>query len=90
MFSVESRYLLYRGNGRKRVYRRVGECYRDNCVLERDRFGGGGLMLWEDISYGHITPLIVIDGSLTDQRYVDVFVRPVVVPFVHQLNVISQ
>ena len=30
MFSDESRYLLYRADGRQRVYRRNGERYRDN------------------------------------------------------------
>ena len=38
MFSDESRYLLYRADGRQRVYRRNGERYRDNCLVERDRF----------------------------------------------------
>ena len=64
MFSDESRYmyLLYRADGRQRVYRRNGESYRDNCLVERDRFGGGALMVWVGISYGHRTPLVFIDG----------------------------
>ena len=37
MFSDESRYLLHRADGRQRVYRRNGERYRDNCLVERDR-----------------------------------------------------
>ena len=90
MFSDESRYLLYRADGRQRVYRRNGERYRDNCLVERDRFGGGALMVWAGISYGHRTPLVFIDGPLTAQRYVDVILRPVVVPFVRQRNVTFQ
>lgn len=90
MFSDESRYLLYRSDGRQRVYRRVGERFRDNCLAEVDRFGGGGLMVWAGISHGHRTPLVFIDGRLTAQRYVDVILRPVVVPFVRQHNVTFQ
>ena len=90
MFSDESRYLLYRADGRQRVYRRNGERYRDNCLVERDRFGGGALMVWAAISYGHRMPLVFIDGPLTAQRYVDVILRPVVVPFVRQHNVTFQ
>ena len=90
MFSDESRYLLYRPDGRQRVYRRNGERYRDNCLVERDRFGGGALMVWAGISYGHRTPLVFIDGPLTAQLYVDVILRPVVVPFVRQHNVTFQ
>ena len=80
MFSDESRYMLYRADGRQRVYRRNGERYRDNRLVERDRFGGG-------ISYGHRTPLVFIDGPLTAKRCVDVILRPVVVPLVRQHNV---
>ena len=64
MFSDESRYLLYRADCRQRVYRRNGECCRDNCLVGRDRFGGGVLMVWAGISYGHRTPLVFIDGPL--------------------------
>ena len=45
MFSDESRYLLYRPDGRQRVYKRNGERYRDNCLVERDQFGDGSLMM---------------------------------------------
>ena len=47
-------------------------------------------MVWAGISYGHRTPLVFIDGSLTAQRYVDVVLRPVVVPYVRQHNVTFQ
>ena len=69
MFSDESRFLLYRADGRRRVYRRDGERIRDNCVDGVDRFGGGGLIVWAGIAYGHRTPMVFIDGRLTVQRY---------------------
>ena len=47
-------------------------------------------MVWAGISYDHRTPLVFIDGPLTAQRYVDVILRPVVVPFVRQHNVTFQ
>ena len=90
MFFDESRYLLYRADGRQRVYRRNGERYRDNCFVEHDRFRGGALMVWAGISYGHRTPLVFIDGPLTAKRCVDVILRPVVVPLVLQHNVTFQ
>ena len=72
------------------MYRCNGERYRDNCLVERDRFGGGALVVWSGISYGHRTPLVFIDGPLTAQRYIDVILRPVVVPYVRQHNVTFQ
>ena len=90
MFSDESRFLLYGADGHRRVYRRDGERFRDNCVDEVDRFGGGGLMVWAGIAYGHRTPMVFIDGRLTAQRYVDLILRPVVVPLICQHDVTFQ
>ena len=61
MFSDESRFLLYRADGHRRVYRRDGERFPDSCVDEVDRFGGGWLMVWASIAYGHRTPMVFID-----------------------------
>jgi hypothetical protein len=44
---------------------RRGERFADACVLERDRFGGGSVMVWGGISHGLKSPLIVITGNLT-------------------------
>jgi hypothetical protein len=53
---------LFRPDGRRRVYRRRGERFADACVLERDRFGGGSVMVWGGISHGLKSPLIVTAG----------------------------
>jgi hypothetical protein len=50
---------------------RRGERFADACVLERDRFGGGSVMVWGGISHRLKSPLIVITGNLTDVRYRD-------------------
>ena len=36
LFTDESRFTLYRADGRRRVYRRRGERFADACVVERD------------------------------------------------------
>ena len=38
-------------------------------------------MVWGRISFRHRTPLIVIDGTLTAQCYINEVLRPAVVPF---------
>ena len=38
LFSDESRFNLSHHDGRIRVFRRSGECFSDNCHIERDRF----------------------------------------------------
>jgi hypothetical protein len=51
-FTDESRFTLFRPDGRPHVYRHRGERFADACVLERDRFGGGSAMVWGGISHG--------------------------------------
>ena len=52
LFTDESRFTLYRADGRRRVYRRRGERFADACVVERDRLGGGSVMVWGGIAHG--------------------------------------
>ena len=68
LFPDESRLSLQRGDGRVRVYRRRNERYADCCVLERDRFGGGGS---------------AIDGNLNAQRYCDDILAHHTIPLFH-------
>ena len=90
LFSDESRYLLYRSDGRRRVYRLRNGRFTDSCVSEVDRFGGGGVMVWGGICHGCKTPLGFIEGILTAIRYRDTILSHVVVPFVQQNNLIFQ
>jgi len=84
LFTDESRFTLFRPDGRQRVYRRQGERFVDACVVERDRFGGGSIMIWGGIAHGLKTPLIVLRENLTGIRYRDQILQPVVVPFLQQ------
>ena len=43
-----------------------------------------GVMVWGAISLDSGTPLVVITGTLTEQRYVDDILRPVLLPFLLQ------
>ena len=46
-FTDESRFTLFRPDGRRRVYRRRKERFADAYVLERDMFGGCSVMVCE-------------------------------------------
>ena len=45
LFSDEARFNVSHADGRVRVFRRKRERFAPNCVLERDRFGGGSVMV---------------------------------------------
>lgn len=82
VFSDESRFQLYRNDGRRRVYRRRGERFTEQCVRQVDRFGGGSVMVWGAIRSGWKSALVIVDGALNAQHYRDVILAPHVVPYV--------
>ena len=53
------------------MYRRRNEIYAQCCVRERDRFGGGSVMVWGGIIGNVKTDLVVVQGNLNAQRYVN-------------------
>jgi transposase len=58
VFSDESRFNVSNADGRSRLYRCLRERFADNSVLERDRFGGGGEMVWGAINLNFRSQLI--------------------------------
>ncbi len=80
LFTDESRFSLYRADGRQCVWRCVGERFADVNVVNWVAHGGGGVMVWASVCYGQQTQKHVIDGILNAQRYRDEILRPIVVP----------
>ena len=76
LFTDESLFHLDSSGGRSRVYRRVGERYADACVIQRQSFGGGRVMVWGSITAHGRTPLVVVAGNLTSMRYRNAIVQP--------------
>ena len=89
LFTDESRFTFYRADGR-RVYRHRGERFADACVVERDRFWGGFVMVWGGIAHGIKSRFIIVAGNMTAVRYRDEILRSVAVPLVQQRNLILQ
>ena len=81
VFSDESRFNLSHHDGRIRVFRRRGERFADNCLIERDRSGGGSVMVWGGIMGRRKTNLIVVQGNLSAQGYIIQILQPEAIPF---------
>ena len=84
LFFDESWFSLSHHDGRIRVFRRRGERFADNCLIERDRFGGGSVMVWGGIMSRRKTNLIVVQGSLNAQGYINQILQPEAVPFLQR------
>lgn len=82
LWTDESRFCLDFNDGSRRVWRKKNERFKDCCVAEHDRFGGGSVMVWAGISYGGSTDLYVIrNRSLTGVRYRDEILVPIIRPY---------
>ncbi len=90
LFTDESRFSLYRADGRQRVWQSVGERFADVNVVVWVAHGGGGVMVWAGVCYGQQTQMHFIEGILNAQRYRDEILRPIVVPFIHDHHLMLQ
>ncbi len=81
LFMDESRFSLYRADGRQCLWRHVGERFADVKVVDRVAHGGSGVMVWAGVCYGQRTQVHFIDGILNAQRYREEILRPIFVPF---------
>lgn len=81
LFTDESRFNLSFADGRIRVWRRAGERLDPANVIQRDRYGGGSVMVWAGICQHGKTELVTIAGNLNAVRYCNEIVEPVVIPF---------
>lgn len=80
VFADESRFTLMGNDGRQRVRRRVGERLIPACVAPT--FGGRrpSVMAWGAIHHGGKSQLVIVDGTLRMDGYVDIL-RNQMLPF---------
>ena len=81
LFSDESRFNVSLADGRARIWRRPRERFADCCVMERDPYGAGSVMIWGGICGNQKTRLLVIRNNLTARRYIDDVLTPEVIPY---------
>ena len=58
----------------------------ENNIVERDRYGGGSVMIWGGILVCHSgkTELVTVNGRLNARRYCDEITIPVVIPILQR------
>ncbi|GIY13323.1 transposable element Tcb1 transposase [Caerostris darwini] len=64
LWSDESRFTLFRSDGRVWVWRLPGERLLPECVVPTVKFSGGGLMVWACFSWYGAGPLVKVDGAM--------------------------
>ena len=73
IFTDESRFTLYRNDGRTYVRRRVGEALLPECIASTVKFGGGGgVMVWGALIARGPDLLKPVRDNLNGVRYIDI------------------
>ncbi|GFU99078.1 uncharacterized protein TNCV_1227921 [Trichonephila clavipes] len=83
--SDESRFNLSSDDNRVRVWRPLGEHLNPAFALQLHTVPTAGVMVWGAIAYNTRSPLVLICGTMTAQRYVHTILQPLVLPFMQRL-----
>ncbi|KAK7099837.1 hypothetical protein V1264_022885 [Littorina saxatilis] len=91
LFSDEKRFCLEPGDGRVRIWRRPGQRFANNNILQHDRWGGASVMKWGAIGVNQRVGPVVFQNigqgrrnGVNADRYINQVLRPYVVPFVQR------
>ncbi|CAB4382599.1 unnamed protein product [Rhizophagus irregularis] len=72
VWSDESRFALFESDGRVKVWRRAGDAYNKDCIQPTVKFGGGSVMFWGYFGWHGVRPLVVVEGNMDSDKYVNV------------------
>ncbi|GFU23201.1 transposable element Tc3 transposase [Trichonephila clavipes] len=79
LFTDESRFSLSRDSHRILIWRERGSRNHPSNTIERDRYGGRGVLVWGGIMLGSHTDLHIFDaGSVNGTRYCNEILLPYV------------
>ncbi|GFU05064.1 transposable element Tcb2 transposase [Trichonephila clavipes] len=85
VFSDESRFNLSSDDNRVRGWRPRGERLNPAFAFQRHTAHTAGVMVWGAIAYNTRSPLVLIRGTMTAQRYVRDILQPHVLPLMQRL-----
>ncbi|GFU22118.1 transposable element Tcb2 transposase [Trichonephila clavipes] len=79
LFTDESRFSLSSDSHRILIWRERGSRNHSSNIIERDRYGGRGVLVWGGIMLGSRTDLHIFDaGSVNGTRYCNEIILPYV------------
>lgn len=70
IWSDESRFELFKGDGKKWVWRKPHEKYDIDCLIPTVKFNQG-VMVWGCFTKNGLGPLVKLEGKITAQIYID-------------------
>jgi len=84
VFSDESRFVLFSNDSPKRVWRKVDERYKKDCLIPTVK-QSAGVMVWGCFCKDKVGPLVFIEGTITGERYLQLL-NDYLLPFLRELG----
>ncbi|KFM75446.1 Transposable element Tcb2 transposase, partial [Stegodyphus mimosarum] len=85
VFSDESRFNLGSDDNSVRVWRARGERLNPAFALQRHMSATAGVIVWGATGYNTWSPLVLLRGTMTAQRYIHEILQPHVLPLMQRL-----
>ncbi|KAA3669793.1 uncharacterized protein DEA37_0002337 [Paragonimus westermani] len=84
IWSDESRFTLFKADGRETCFRRVGERFHPNCIQPTVKYGGGSIMFWSYFTSSGTGPLVKCSNHMTSAEYRQILENELV-PFLPEM-----
>ena len=72
LWSDEMKINLFRSDGFKLMWRRLGEEYKDQCVMPTVKHGGENIMVWGCMSVAGVGELHFTEGNMNFNMYCEI------------------
>ena len=72
VFSDESKFNLYKSDGRTYVQRSMGEALDPKCMQQTVKHGGGNVMVWGAFTFLCVSPIVQINHQMKAVDYVNI------------------
>lgn len=69
IWSDESRFTLFKSDGRNSVWRRIGERFQYDCVIPTVKYDGGSIMFWSYFTAQGTGPLVKCSNHMNSEEY---------------------
>jgi len=85
IFSDESRYLIFKNDAHKLVWRRCDEKYKQDCLAPTVK-NSDGVMVWGCFCKDRMGPLILVDGNINAAKYIQILDEHLL-PYLQELGI---
>ena len=72
IWSDECKIELWQGSRDRRIRRTSSERFNQDCIAPTMKHGGGSLMVWACFCWDKLGPIVVVEGSMDRQKYIEV------------------